>query len=449
MNISCCTFVLPFIAWLPLVASAAAIPPATQDFVLDNGLKVVVREDHRSPIVTAQLWIKVGSSYEPPGQSGLSHALEHMVYKGSSKACAGEFAAILEKLGASQNAFTGTDFTVFYQTLPAGRTGVALEILADLMSTAELNAQDLTPELKVIQEERRTYVDDEITAFTHERLSSIAFPASGYRTPTIGWMHDLQRMNTVQLQQWYQAWYSPDNATLVVVGDVAPERIKALAQQHFGHLERRATPLAPTPIELASAGERSLTLHAPVASPRLIMSFNAPSLATALDRRTAHALRLLDVLLAGSRSARIKQQLQLSEALFTEAVSEYDLFNRGDSLLTISTQLNADKLTNADEALTRVWQVIESFKNKAPEPAELERAKNFLIANLVYAQDDLERQANHLGLLETIGLGWRLADQDADELNKVTPLDIQRVAKTYLTRERLSIAKILPEKNHG
>ncbi|EJM70555.1 putative Zn-dependent peptidase [Pseudomonas sp. GM49] len=448
MNISRSTLVLSFIAWLPLMAAAAS-PPATQEFSLDNGLKVVVREDHRSPIVTAQLWIKVGSSYEPPGQSGLSHALEHMVYKGSSKACAGEFAAILEKLGASENALTGTDYTTFYQTLPSSRTGVAFEILADLMSTAELDAQDFALELKVIQEERRMRVDDEIAASAHERLNSIAYPASGNRTPTFGWMHDLQRMNAVQLQQWYQAWYSPDNATLVVVGDVAPERIKALAQQYFGHLQRRVTPVALAPLELASAGERSLTLHEPVASPRLIMSFNAPSLATALDRRTAHALRLLNMLLAGSSSARIKQQLQLGEAIFTEAHSEYDAFNRGDSLLTITTQLNPDKLNDPDEALARLWQVIESLKSKAPEPAELERAKNLLIANTVYAQDDLERQAYNLGLLETIDLDWRLVDQDTDELNKVTPLDIQQVAKTYLTRERLSTAKILPEKNNG
>ena len=448
MNISRSTFMLPFIAWLPLMASAAT-PPATQDFVLDNGLKVVVREDHRSPIVTAQLWIKAGSSYEPPGQSGLSHALEHMVYKGSSKACAGEFMTVLDKLGASHNASTSADYTVFYQTLPSSRTGVAFEILADLMSTAELDARDFTPELKVIQEERRMRVDDEITASVHERLNSIAYPASSYRTPTIGWMHDLQRMNTVQLQQWYQAWYSPDNATLVVVGDVVPERIKALAQQYFGHLERRATPVTPAPVELASAGERSLTLHAPIASPRLIMSFNAPSLATAPDRRTAHALRLLDMLLAGSSSARIKQQLQLSETIFTEADSEYDAFKRGDSLLTITTQLNPDKLNDADEALVRLWQVIESLKSKAPEPAELERAKNLVIANTVYAQDDLEGQAYTLGLLETIGLDWRLADRDTDELNTVTPLDIQQVAKTYLTRERLSTAKVLPEKNNG
>lgn len=448
MNTSCSKLMLSFIAWLPLMASAAT-PSATHDFVLDNGLKVIVREDHRSPIVTAQLWIKVGSSYEWPGQSGLSHALEHMVYKGSSKACAGEFAAILKKLGASENAFTGTDFTVFHQTLPSGRTGVAFEILADLMSTATLDAPDFLPELKVIQEERRMYVDDDINASAQERLNSIAHPASGYRTPTIGWMHDLQRMSTGQLQQWYQAWYTPNNATLVVVGDVVPERIKALAEQYFGHLERRTTPEAPAPVELTSAGERSLTLYAPIAVPRLIMSFNTPSLATAPDHRTVYALRLLNMLLAGSSSARINQQLQLSETLFIDPHSEYDAFNRGDSLLTISAPLNPDKPNSVDEAIVRLWQVIDSFKSKAPEPAELQRAKNLLIAKAVYAQDDPEEQANTLGLLEAIGLDWRLADQDTDELNKVTPLDIQQAAKTYLTRERLSTATILPETNNG
>jgi zinc protease len=179
------------------------------------------------------------------------------------------------------------------------------------------------------------------------------------------------------------------------------------------------------------------------------MSFNTPSLATAQSRRSVHALRLLNALLAGSNSARIKQQLQMSEAIFTEVQAEYDAFKRGDSLLTISTQLNPDKLNDVDEALARLWQVIDSLKSKAPEPAELERAKNILIANTVFAQDDLQTQATTLGVLESIGLDWRLADQDTDELSRVTPQDIQHAAITYLTRERLSTARILPEKDNG
>jgi zinc protease len=179
------------------------------------------------------------------------------------------------------------------------------------------------------------------------------------------------------------------------------------------------------------------------------MSFNTPGLATAQERGTAHALRLLEILLAGSNSARIKQQLQFGEAIFSEVQSGYDAFTRGDSLLTISTQLNLDKVTTPDQALARLWQTIDELKGKAPEKAELDRAKTILIANTVYAQDDLEGQASTLGLLESIGLDWQLADQDSDELNKITPLDIQNAAITYLTRERMSIARILPEKNNG
>ncbi|KAA0978270.1 pitrilysin family protein [Pseudomonas sp. ANT_H12B] len=447
MNISRCTFVLLFIGWLPLMAVAAS-PPSTHEFVLDNGLKVLVREDHRSPVVTSQLWLKVGASYEPPGQSGLSHALEHMVYKGSSKACAGEFAMALEKLGATQNAFTGKDFTVYHQTLIPGRLGVAFEIMADLMSTAELSAEDFRTELTVIQEERRLRIDDQVMARSFERLDTIAYLASAYRTPTIGWMHDLQRMKVIQLQEWYQAWYTPNNATLVVVGDVTPDHVKALAQQYFGHLDRRPTPSALAPVELAEPGERSLILHAPLSAPRLIISFNTPTLTTAKDRRTAHALRLLNTLLADSESSRIKQQLQLREAIFSEVASEYDAFTRGDSVLTISTHLNSDKIKKPEDALARVWQMIDELKDKAPEKAELDRAKTLLITNSVYAKDDLDNQANTLGLLETIGLDWRLADQESDELNKVTPEDIQQAAITYLTRARMSTTQILPEKNN-
>jgi len=317
MNISRSRMLL--FSWLlPFTALAEPIQP-THEFTLPNGLKVVVREDHRAPVVTSQLWFKVGSSDEPPGQSGLSHALEHMLYKGSSKACAGEFSAILEKLGASENAFTGKDYTVYHQTLAPGRLGVAFEIMADLMSTAKLREQDFSTELKVIAQERRDSIDDHVSALSIERLESLAYLSSAYRTPVIGWMHDLQRINALQLQQWYQAWYAPNNATLVVVGNVTPDSVQALAQRYFGHLDRRATPTAHAPVELPSPGERSLILHAPISAPRLIMSFNTPSLATAQERRTAHTLRLLEILLAGSNSARLKQQLQFGDEIFSRS----------------------------------------------------------------------------------------------------------------------------------
>ena len=448
MNISRNGFLLLFSGWLPLMADAASALP-TQAFTLDNGLKVVVREDHRSPAVTAQLWLKVGASYEPHGQSGVSHALEHMVYKGSSKACAGEFAAQLEKLGAYENAATGKDFTVFYQTLNANRLGVAFEILADLMSTAELNAEDFAAEQQVIQEERRQTVEDDVTAVSVERLYSIAYPSSSHRTPVIGWMHDLQRMKVGQLQQWYRTWYAPNNATLVVVGDVQPDQVRALAQRYMAQLKRREVPANAAPIELATPGERSLTLHGPVSTPQVIMSFNTPSLATAPDRRTVNALRLLNTLLAGSNSARIKQQMHLPDSMYSRVASEFDPFNRGDSLLTIHAHLKAEANKTPDEAFAQLWKVIDELKSKAPQAAELNRAKTILMAASVYAQDELSDQASTIGILESIGLSWRLADRQTEDLAGVTAHDIQQAAITYLTRERLSTVQVLPEKKNG
>ncbi|POA22443.1 peptidase M16 [Pseudomonas sp. FW300-N1A1] len=432
---------------LPCLAVATSTS-VTHEFSLENGLKVLVREDHRAPVVTSQLWLKVGSSHELPGQSGVSHALEHMLYKGSSKTCPGEASAILARLGASENAFTNKDFTTYSQTMPPHRINVAFELMADLITTAHLRAEDFSNELEVIKQERREYTDDEPLGLAMERLHSIAFPASPYATPVIGWMHDLQRMNTTRLRQWYQDWYAPNNATLVIVGDVTVVQIKPLVQRYFGAIARRAVPEAPLPLELAEPGERKIVLHQPVHAPSLLMTFNVPSQTTTTDLRTVHALRLLDILLAGSNGSRLKKQLLLTEQLFSEITSGYNSLTRGDSLLTISAQLHGKQPSSLDQAQARVWQLLDELKTTPPTSDELERARTLLIANKVYEQDSIESLAAHMGLLESIGLSWRSMEQDLNELNKVTAEDIQQAANTYLTRQRLSVAYVQQEQTN-
>ena len=447
MNISRSRMLL-CIGLLPLIAVAAS-PQTTHEFTLDNGLKVVVPQDHRAPVVSSQLWVKVGSNHEHPGQSGLSHALEHMLFKGSSKACAGAYATTLERLGARENAFTGADFTTYHQTMTPGRLGVAFELMADIITTARLADDDFSTELEVIKEERSSRVDDDPQSLTHERLASIAYPASSYASPIIGWLHDLRRMSAAQLRAWYQAWYAPNNATLVVVGDVSVEQVKGLAQRYFGPIPRRDIPPVMTPLELAEPGERKITLQLSVHAPRLIMSFNVPSLTTAENRRLVYALRLLETLLAGSDSARIRKRLQYTEQLFSEVSSEYDAFKRGDSLFILSTELDLKQTITLTDAENRLWQLLDELKATPPEAAELERARTTLIANQVYAGDSIEHQAHTLGTLESIGLSWRLMEQEIEEFNQVTPQDIQHAASTYLTRQRLSVVNVLPEKNNG
>jgi zinc protease len=422
--------------------SLAASPAPTHQFTLDNGLQILVREDHRAPLVSSQLLIKVGSSDEAPGQTGLSHILEHMLYKGSSKTCAGEASRILESLGANENAFTDADVTGYHQTLAPQYLGVAFELMADLMSTAHLRAEDLTAEMAVIREERHLHVDDYADAAELEHFNGLAHFSNSHRTPIIGWMRDLQRVDVDELRHWYQTRYVPGNAVLVIVGDITLEQVKPLAERYFGALLRRPVPRLLRPAELQLPGERRLTLHTSVHAPRLLMAFNVPGLATAQDPRTVQALRLINVLLAGASSGRLPKHLQFTEQIFSRIDSFYNERTRGDSLLLLTAELADPPLADLDTAQARVWQLIEELHSTAPSAVELERARTRLIAQQVYAQDSIEHQASLLATLQAIDLPWRLLDEDADALAKVTPEDIRETAATWLTRQRMSIAHV-------
>ncbi|MCQ9470643.1 insulinase family protein [Pseudomonas alliivorans] len=433
-------------AALPLSAHDAAFtastldPQPTHEFTLDNGLKIIVREDHRAPVVISQLWYRIGSSYEMPGQTGLSHALEHMMFKGSSKTGPGESSLILRNLGAEENAYTSDDCTVYHQTLARDLLGVALELEADRMSTLTLPADEFSNEIEVIKEERRMSSDK-----AAELFNALAFPTSGYHNPTIGWMADLERMTIEELRRWYEAWYAPNNATLVVVGDVQPDEVKALAERFFGAIPRRDLPPSKKPLELAEPGERKITLHVDTQLPGLTYGFNVPGMATAEDMRSVNALRLIAALLDGGHSARIATQLKRGEELVSGASSSYDAFTRGDSLFMIKATPNTQKKKTLADVEAGLWRLLEDLKTTLPSAEELERARAKVIANMVYERDLIESQATMIGTLETIGLPWRLMDGEREALQSVTPQDIQNAAKLYFTRERLSIAHVLPE----
>ncbi|MBD8577682.1 insulinase family protein [Pseudomonas syringae] len=430
---------------LPLSALAAD-PQPTHEFTLDNGLKVIVREDHRAPVVVSQIWYKVGSSYETPGQTGLSHALEHMMFKGSSKTGPGESSLILRDLGAEENAFTSDDYTAYYQVLARDRLSVALELEADRMATLKLPADEFSREIEVIKEERRLRTDDKPVSKAFERFKAMAYPASGYHTPTIGWMADLNRMTVQDLRHWYESWYTPNNATLVVVGDVKADEVKALAERFFGSIPRRDLPPSKKPLELAEPGERRITLHVQTQLPSLMYAFNVPSLATAEDPRSVQALRLIAALLDGGYSARIPSRLERGEELVSGAGSNYDAFTRGDSLFMISATPNVQKKKTLADTEAGIWRLLDELKTKAPSAEELERVRAQVIAGLVYERDSITSQATTIGQLETVGLSWKLIDEELAALQSVTPADIQNAAKTYFTRERLSVAHVLPEK---
>ncbi len=429
--------------YLPLVVAADSQP--THEFMLDNGLKVIVREDHRAPVVVSQLWYKVGSSYESPGQTGLSHALEHMMFKGSGKLEAGEASRILRELGAEENAFTSDDYTAYYQVLARDRLAVAFELEADRLASLKLPADEFAREIEVIKEERRLRTDDKPSALAFERFKAMAYPASGYHTPTIGWMADLERMSVEELRRWYERWYVPNNATLVVVGDVTQAEVRELAERYFGPISSRPVPEAKRPLELDEPGERRLTLHVKTQVPSLIMAFNTPSLATSETPREIHALRLISALLDGGYSARLPQQLERGEELVTSASAWYDAYARGDSLFVLSATPNRQKDRSLEDVEAGLWKQLEQLKQSAPSQEELERVRAQVIAGLVYERDSISQQATTIGQLESVGLSWRLMDEELSALEAVTADDIQQAARNYFTRSRLSVAHVLPE----
>lgn len=425
-------------------ASAASIP-ITHEFTLDNGLKVIVREDHRAPIVVSQLWYKVGSSYEVPGSTGLAHALEHMMFKGSSKLGPGESSRILRELGADENAFTSDDYTAYYQVLARDRLEVALEMEADRLAGLTLPEDEFLREIEVIKEERRMRTDDRPNGLAYERFKALAYPASSYHIPTIGWMHDLERMTIEDLRQWHNDWYAPNNAVLVIVGDVQLDEIKTLVKRHFAAIPARPIPVAKTPIELAEPGERRLTLYLKTQLPSLMLGFNVPSLKTAENKKDIHALRLISALLDGGDSARLASQLERKQELVAGASAWYDAFSRGDSLFVLSATPNVQKGVSLEKVEQALWQQLQALQTTPPTDAELKRVRAQVIAAEVYAQDSINSQARVIGMLETVGLSWRLLETDIDSLNAITPADIQATAQRYFTRSRSITLHSLPE----
>ena len=439
-----------YLGYIALFLSSTFITPAvaqsaTTEFSLDNGLKVIVREDHRAPVVVSQLWYKVGSSYETPGSTGLAHALEHMMFKGSSKLGPGESSRILRELGAEENAFTSDDYTAYYQVLARDRLEVALEMEADRLASLTLPEDEFLREIEVIKEERRMRTDDRPSGLAYERFKALAYPASSYHIPTIGWMHDLERMTIADLRDWHERWYAPNNATLVIVGDVQPDEIKTLVTRYFAKIPARAIPAVKQPLELDEPGERSITLYLKTQLPSVMMGFNVPSLASSKNATEVHALRLISALLDGGSSSRIPTQLVREQELVAGASAWYNAFSRGDSLFVLSATPNVQKGKNVAQTEAGLWQQLKQLQDTPPSTAELARVRAQVVAAEVYAQDSITSQANSIGQLESVGLSWQIQDTDLAALEAVTPADIQAAAKNFFSKTRLTTAYVYPE----
>lgn len=414
----------------------------TYEEVLANGLKVIIREDHRTPVVMTQLWYKVGSSDETADETGLSHALEHMMFKGTTKIPNDEYTRINTRFGGETNAFTTANYTGYYQLYPANRVGLALEMEADRMTNLQLKESDFTPEMQVIMEERRMRTDDNPQALAFERFKSMAYPTSPLRYPVIGYMKNLKKLKLDALKRWYQTWYTPNNAVLVIVGDVQPTEVMAQVKQYFGSIPKRPVPERPDVDEFLHTGERNMTVHAAVQVPTVFLAWNVPSLTTATNPDDAYALSLATEVLDGGLSARLEKRLIREQRLLAGVSTNYDLFARGGSLFSISAV--PEQGHTLEEARSAVLKEIEKLKTETITNEELARVKINQRAQMIFNQDSISGQAQLIGALEVSNLSYKLADELPEKLNALSVQMVQDAAKRYLTPDSLSTLYLRP-----
>lgn len=426
------------------VAGEIASPSRnTIDTTLSNGLKVIIREDHRSPIVLSQIWYGVGSSDESGNLLGISHVLEHMMFKGTQKVPNDEFSRLSRIYGGSINAFTSTNYTNYFQLYPKKYFPLALELEADRMQNLVLRQQDFEPEIKVVMEERRQRTDDNPRNLAFERFKWIAYPTSHYRQPTIGLMKNLNNIQLKDLKNWYHTWYTPNNATLVIVGDVNPEATIQLVEKYFGRIPQKNTPERNDVLEFDRLGYRQIEMNLPVQVANLYMAWNVKSLKTAKNPQDAYALTIIQTLLDGGISSRLQDRLVRDRKILTSINVSYDPYNRGDSLFTIAA-LPAEGVS-LSQAQTAIQAEMDLFKTQLVDQNELDAVKANFVSHLVYSQDDIAGQARMIGQLEVNGLDYRFLDQLPKHYETVSSADIQRIANVFFVRDNLSVLYLSPE----
>lgn len=420
------------------------------EYKLDNGLKVLVREDHRAPVVVSQIWYKVGASYEHNGITGVSHVLEHMMFKGTPKHPAGEFSRIIAENGGRENAFTGRDFTAYFQQLEKSRLPISFEMEADRMRNLTLPPEHFSKERDVVKEERRLRTEDKPRSLTHEQFMATAFTSSPYHQPVIGWMNDLDNLTVKDLTDWYKKWYAPNNATLVVVGDVNADEVFALAKQHFGKIPSSEVPAIKPRTEPEQSGERRITIRKPAKLPYMIMGYKVPVLKTANEEWEVYALEVLAGVLSGSNSSRFPKRLVRGQQIAAGVDVGYSLYSMYDELFVIdATPVGKHSLEEIEQA---IYKELEEIKHEKVSQAELERIKAQVVAGKVFEKDSVFYQAMQMGTLETVGLGWQRMDEYSEKIKQVTPEQIQQVARKYLVKDKRTVAVLEPlplENNNG
>ncbi len=432
-------FALTLLAALPALAAA----PLTQEYKLENGMKIIVREDHRAPVVVVQVWYLVGGVDESNGTSGVAHVLEHMMFKGTKEVPPGQFSKIIAANGGKDNAFTNRDYTTYFEQLRNDKLELALKLEADRMVNLSFSDADFWKEIKVVMEERRLRTEDKAHAIVYEHLLANAYNAHPYGRPVIGFMNDLENMKPADAREWYKRWYAPNNATLVVVGDVNHREVLALTDKYFGALKPQALPERKPQTEPPQLGIKRITVKAQAELSYIAMAYHAPVLKDAAKDWEPYALQLLMGVLDGNESARLNKSLVRDSRIANSAGAGYDAVERGPGMIVVDGTPSDGKTVAELEIALRAQ--LEKVKTEGVTEDELQRVKSQIIAGQVYGLDSMFGQAMQIGRTENAGFSWRDLDVMLERLRAVTADQVKQVAQKYLQDDRLTVAILDPQ----
>lgn len=428
--------------WALCFAPIAVQAEPAQEFMLKNGMKIIVKEDHRAPTVAHMIWYKVGSMDEQNGTTGVAHALEHMMFKTTRKLKAGEFSQRVAALGGRENAFTSKDYTAYFQQIEKSRLAQMMALEADRMANLTFDQGEFAKEIRVVMEERRWRTEDQPIALLYEALNSTAFAAHPYQHPVAGWMNDLQHMTVQDAKAWYEHWYAPNNATMVVAGDVDAKQVHALAEKYFGGIPRKTVRPAKPQDEPPQRGIKRVTVKAPAENPYVALAFKVPPLRDVEKDQDSYALEVLAAVLDGYDNARLNAKLVRTDRVANSVGAGYSGIARGPVQFLLDGTPTHGTTTAQLEALLRAE--VERIAKEGVSDEELQRVKTQLIAEQIYKRDSTFGQAMEIGVIEMTGISHVNIDRIIEKLKTVTAQQVQSVAQKYFGDDALTVATLVP-----
>lgn len=426
-----------------LLLSCGLVAAQTTERTLANGMKVLVIEDHRAPTVAHMVWYRVGSIDEVSGRTGLAHVVEHLMFKATRTLAPGEFSRRVAAMGGRENAFTSRDYTGYFQQVHRSRLGEVMALESDRMANLLFDADEFAREIRVVMEERRWRTEDRATSLVFEQLMASAFVASPVRTPVVGWMSDLQSLTVDDARQWYEQWYAPNNALLVVAGDVTPDEVFALAERTYGRIPTRALPERKPQEEPPQRGVRRQWVKAPAENPYLLMGFRVPALRDVERDSDPYALEVLAAVLSLDENGRLTRSVVREQRVANQAGAGYDMFSRGPVLFLLSGTPAAGRDTVELERalLAQVRRIAEEGVSEA----ELRRVKTQYVASRVYQRDSVFGQAMEAAGLEAVGFSHRDADRVLERIRAVSAEQVRDVARRWFDEDALTVVTLVPQ----